>query len=105
MEVKVRAPKLDRELVFEADIPETLAGLVDKYGEEVVADGATSAIKIGLQGYVRSMMEAGSTDEKILEAVPTWKPGMKRDSAASLIAKVGKMSDEEKAALAAALGL
>lgn len=105
VEVKVKAPKVSREITVTAEIPDSLNGLVEAYGEEAVASAASGSIKIALQGYVRSMLEANATDEKILDAVATWKPGTKKDSVTSLIGKVATMSDDEKAALMAALGL
>ena len=105
MEVKVSAPKLDRSVTVEADIPSTLPELVEKYSEEAVANAAVANLKIGLQGYLRTMLEANATDEKIAEAAITWVPGAKRDSATALIAKVGTLSADERAALLKALGL
>lgn len=105
MEVKVSAPKLERTLTVEADIPSTLPELIEKYGEPAVVAAAVANLKIGLQSYLRTMLEANQSDEKIMEAAITWVPGAKRDSATALIAKVGTLSPEERAALVKALGL
>lgn len=68
------------------DIAETLTELVTQFGEEIVFGHGKRSIVIALQGYMRSLMdagkEAGKSDSEIAtaitEAVANWKPSQKK---------------------------
>ena len=79
--------------------------MTEKYGEPVVVDGAVRSLRIQLQAFIRPMLEAGSTDEEIQEAVDSWMPGAKRDTFVSLVQSAKNLSPEKRAELAAQLGL
>ena len=106
MDVKAKAPKANnREITVSMNIPEKLSELVEAFGEEVIADAASRNLCIQAQGYIRQMLEAGRTDEEIIDAASKWVPGTKRDTLSTLVAKAKTMSAEERKVLLAALGL
>ncbi len=105
MELKVAAPKEKREVVVNVDIPENLNDLIAKYGEETIADCAVRSLRIAAQGFLRPMLESGSTDEEVINAASTWMPGSKRDTFTSLIQAAKGLSPEKRAALLAQLGM
>ncbi len=106
MNIKTRAPKLERSLEVDVDIPEDLNGLVSAYGEGLVTSSALASIRVNAQNFVRTMMENGKTDDEIEEAMLTWTPEAKAErGVTSIISKVDKMTEEEKAILREKLGL
>lgn len=68
--------------VLEVDYPfgETVAEMLDLFGEEVVKNNALAKMKIALQDLCRPLMkgEAQLPDADILAKVAEWKPGVSR---------------------------
>lgn len=91
----------------------SLKGLVARFGEDVVASRAKSALVIDLQALVRRHLDAkefkGSPEDvaKIKKAAAEWKPtvsnGVRRSAAEKIEDSVAKMSPEEQKALLAKL--
>ncbi len=68
--------------------------------------------KVALQARVRDLMKGGKTDAEIMDEVSKWVPGIRQPrvaGGASAIEKfkksISKMSAEDKAKIAAALGI
>lgn len=103
MEINVKAPKVNAETTVVFDIPESVEDLVEAFGAEYVAAAAISHTKIALQGFVRSLLEAGESD--IQKEVDNWNPTVKRrgggggTSIKSLIAKIASADDATKLAI------
>lgn len=88
------------------NIPETVAGLVEKYGDEQVAALAGRAITLAVQALVRQKIAAGSSAEEAQGAVNAWVPGVrgpvtKKSPLERASAALSGMSPEDLAALLA----
>lgn len=62
------------------DIPTTVAGLVDKYGEEQTHALASRAITLAVQALVRQKVSAGANPEALQAAVDSWVPGVRAEA-------------------------
>lgn len=107
-EIGVKAPKAnDREWSGSYDFGANLEEAKEKFGEDVVYSSYVSAQTIRAQAVVRSLLEAGKTDDEIAVELAGWKPGVQRtrqvDPQAQILAKWGSMSADDKAAFLAKL--
>lgn len=59
------------------DIPTSVAGLVDKYGEEQVVSIFTRGITLAVQALVRQKVAAGAAADSLQAAVDSWVPGVR----------------------------
>lgn len=87
---------------------ETVAELIETYGEEVVLGLALSDLTVRLQGFMRSKVNAKEPllGDDLQTAVDEWKPGTRSTGPGRverLKERIAKMSPEEKAALLAEL--
>lgn len=86
------------------DMPDTIQGLVDKFGEDEVIKSAVSGFVVKLQAAMRRALEAG----RDVEELKAWKPGTVFGGGAenpmnAVLRNINKLSPEEKAALLASL--
>jgi hypothetical protein len=86
------------------DIPENLAGLTSKFGQDVVAAHANGSIVISLQAFMRRHIEKSDFSlQKLQDAVKVWKPDVRsvvRMSAFDRAAgSIDKLSPQERAEL------
>src|SRR5688572_1636236 len=90
------------------DMPDTLSGLVEKFGEEVVAAKCIDSLVIDIQANVRrALAKEGTTDamtpeaikQKISEFKPSTSTSVRRIPVEKIGDLLGKMSAEEKKAL------
>lgn len=108
----------DQTVSCEVNIPEDLAGLVDTFGESVVAAAAVDAFVISAQANMRRLLTPGlnkegkvireaKTQEEIQAVMDNWKPDAKSVNRQSAFEKastsISKLSAEERAALLAKL--
>ena len=115
--MKVRAPKVNRELTFDIDIPPTIIEGAAALGEEVANSLWCNEITLWGQAKSRLLLEATTkegdeetfkyTDEEVKTAMLNAKPGVKAirggGPSKSLKSQIQKMSKEERAALIAEL--
>lgn len=82
-EIKVKTGKDEtaQTVTVQYDIPTSVAGLVDKYGEEQVVALASRAITLAVQANVRQKVTAGVTGDALQAAVDAWVPGVRAESA------------------------
>lgn len=111
MEIKASLTKLNEEgkrepsktCTAEVNIPDTLSGKVDLFGEEVVDGAAEDSLVISVQALMRRMMQAGKSDEEVQKAVSEWKPEVRTVIRQSAFEKasgaIGKLTAEERAEL------
>jgi hypothetical protein len=101
-EIKVSAPKVNREFKTEFDFGDNLDEAVSMFGAEVVFAGFVSDEVIALQGAIRDGLVKGKTEDEIKALVDGWKPGVARpriiDPVAVIKNKFAKMSQEEQLA-------
>lgn len=104
----ITAKKKDSEkaVTVSYDLPETLDGLVEKYGAEAVAGAAQDAFVISLQSVIRRNFD--KSQEEIEAAVNGWVPGqrsaaVKKSPAEKAKAAFASMSAEERQAFLAEL--
>ena len=109
--ITTRAPKaVEKEKKPEGwsiSLPDPFLGsleeLGEKYGAEVVAEAARAQLRIKFQAAVRSLAEAGRSDEEITSTMASWKPGDKLglggDPQALILKNFGNMTPEQRAAL------
>lgn len=104
----------DQSVEVDVNIPDTLAGLVEQFGEAVVASAAIDAIVISAQAQMRRLMvpamskdgkvtrEAQSA-EQIQAHMDTWRPDAKSVTRQSAFEKasgsISKLTPEERTAL------
>lgn len=122
MEIKVRTKDEQGNTVgpisLNYDMPESLSGLVAKFGEGPVADGAIGSFVIAIQNTARRLMvpavdKTGKVireaydQAQIQSAIDTWTPDTKATVRLSALDRATKaldsMSDDERAALLAKL--
>lgn len=104
----ISAKKKDSEKVVTVsfDMPETLEGLTEKFGAEVVASAAIDSFTISVQSLIRRHFE--KSQEEIEAAVAAWQPGVrtagvKKSPVEKARDALSKMSPEDRAALFASL--
>lgn len=100
---KVKLSISDVEVPFPANVAEA----VDVFGEETTLDLIKRSHVIKAQGRIRSLLTDGASDEEIREQLAAFNPAINltptRDPLSQARSAVGKMSEEEKAALRALL--
>ncbi len=105
----IKATKKDADKVVEVeyDMPETLAALQEKFGEEAVASAAQDSFTIAIQALIRRHFD--KSQEEIEELVNAWQPGVrgpvtKKTPLEKAQAALRQMSAEDRAALLASIG-
>lgn len=73
MEVSAKTKDHPEEVKVEFELPETLEGLVEKFGSEVVTSNARGAIVIGLQSYLRRHID--KPQDELQSLATAWVPG------------------------------
>ena len=76
MEITAKSPKTGKSLTVEYAMGETLAELVQTFGEDVVYNVARQQLVIKLQAVIRSGLDKGASDEEIRNHVKAWRPGV-----------------------------
>ena len=66
----------DKAVTVAYDMPDTLAGLLEKFGEDAVASAATDSFVISIQSVIRRNFD--KSQEEIEAAVATWQPGVRQ---------------------------
>ena len=91
----------DKSATVNYDMPDTVKGCLDKFGEAVVFSLIDSAVTLDVQALIRRHLLTGKTQKQIQEAVDTYKPGI-ATKGKSKVDKAGdlfdKMSPEERKA-------
>lgn len=105
MEITAKTSKTDRVASVQYDMPESVDALVERFGADVIASKAISALTIDLQALIRRSLEGGKTDAEIQDLVNSWKPGeritiAKDPMAAALAVFKTKTPEEQEAFLA-----
>lgn len=122
MEIKVKTKDANNNpvgpIALTYDMPDNLAGLVAKYGEQAVADGAIGSFVIGIQNTARRLMipavdktgkeiRPAQTQAQIQLAVSEWMPDSKATVRLSPLDRATKaldsMTEEERKSLLAKL--
>jgi len=88
--------------------PETVEEAIERFGGEAILSNAISNFTVTMQGRIRSLIKQGKTQDEIQTALGSMAMGvsMPRSSAdpiAAVKAKIGTMTEEQKAALLAEL--
>lgn len=83
----------------EYDLPETLEGLVEKFGAEAVASAANDSFTISIQALMRRHIE--KPQEELQALVNEWKPGVRspavqKTSFEKAASQITKLSPEER---------
>lgn len=104
----INAKKKDSDKIvsIEYDMPEGLAALTERFGEDAVASAAVDSFTISLQSVMRRNFD--KPQEEIEAAVAAWAPGVrqvgvKKTPLEKAQAALKAMSAEERAALLASL--
>lgn len=105
----IKATKRDSDKVVEVeyDMPDTVDGLVEKFGAEQVATAAADSFTIAIQALIRRNID--KTQEEVEALVNAWQPGVrgpvtKKTPLEKAQAALRQMSPEDRAALLASLG-
>lgn len=101
VEVKAKAPKIDKEAAVMVDLGDNVQDAITRFGEEVVFSNYIANVKIGVQSGIRRYLEAGLDQDAIQAKFGDFKPGVTLDRVvdpiAALAAKFAKMTPEEQA--------
>lgn len=106
MEIQFKTKEHPEARKVNYDMPETLQGLVDKFGEDAVYGAAEGSFVISIQALARRHIE--KSDEEIQGLVNSWNPN-ERSAAVKLTPferaskALGNLSAEERAELLARL--
>ena len=107
MKVSAKTKKHPEPIAVDYNIPETLKGMIDTFGEPVVTSAAKGAIVISLQSAMRRLMEKGKSQAEIQAEVAKWKPDTRTINRMSAFEKatatLDKLSPEERKQLLAKL--
>lgn len=96
--IKAKNGETKVEAEFDYDFPETIDGLVESYGNELVYDSFVATQKIKAQAVIRQLLASGKSPEEVKEFMEqNWAPGKSvADPTASFLAKFADMSPEEQ---------
>lgn len=102
MEISFKTKEQPEVRKINYDMPDSLSGLVDKFGEAAVAKAAEGAFVISLQALARRHIE--KSDAEIQELADSWNPNersapTKQSPFERAAGALGKLSAEEKAEL------
>ena len=102
MEVSAKTKDHPETVTVNYEIPEDLAGLVEKFGEETVASNARGAVIISLQAFIRRHID--KPQEELQELASAWRPdtrmpAVKKSAFERATSALGSLSAEEKAEL------
>ena len=105
-EITAKKKDSEKSVTVSYDLPETLDGLVEKYGAEAVANAASDSFVISIQSVIRRNFD--KSQEEIEAAVAAGMPGVrqaggKKSPAEKAKAAFASMSAEERAAFLAEL--
>lgn len=108
-EIQISATKAvngeERNAVITYDFGDSVAEMIDKFGEEVVKSNAIRNFKITAQAAIRRMLEKGASQDEITAKMANWKPGVQLerqvDVKAAFLSKWKDMSQEEREAFLA----
>lgn len=71
-----------REITVQFDMPTTLAGFVERFGEPIVVDHLVDSITIAAQAALRGMLKKTGddrmSDAAIIKKFAEWKPGTRK---------------------------
>lgn len=100
IQISFKTKEMEAARSINYDMPETLADLTAKFGEDAVADAAKGAFVISLQALARRHL--GKTDAEITELAAAWTPGerspaVKKTAKEKAASAFAAMSAEERA--------
>lgn len=103
MKVSAKTKAKPTPVSVDYDVPEKLADLAKRFGDEVVAAHASGSIVISLQAFLRRHIAKGSTPQQIQDAVKAWKPdvrsAVKQSAFEKAASSIDKLSPQERADL------
>jgi len=76
-DVSAKYPKDKTSVTVKFNMPDSVEGLVKKFGEEIVLAHATSSMTVALQGGLRSQLKEKKKPAEIQAWAGEWKPGMR----------------------------
>lgn len=103
MKVSAKTKAKPVPVTVEYDVPEKLADLAKRFGEDVVAAHAGGSIVISLQAFMRRLIEKNQTPQQIQEQSKTWKPdvrsAVKQSAFEKAASSIDKLSPAERSEL------
>jgi len=110
IQVGAKLANMAEAVVVEFELDKDTNEAISRYGEEVVFSRYKASLIIDLQAYMRSHMkgEDPSTQAELQALVDSWTPGTKakgKSPAEKIRDLLGKLSGEDRAALAEEFGL
>ena len=107
MKVSAKTKNHPDPITVEFTLPETLADLAKKFGEDVVATAAKCSFIISLQAFLRRHLEKGTSLADVQKEVNAWRPDVRTISKQTAFEKAAstldKLTPEERKALIAKL--
>lgn len=78
-DIKVKTGKEDsaKTVVVNYEFPTSVAGYVDRFGEEQTASLLGRSVTLAIQALVRQKAAAGTDDSALQNAVNSWQPGVR----------------------------
>jgi len=99
MDISFKTKDHPETVTVQFDLPDTFAGLVEKFGEDSVFSAGRGAMVISLQAFGRRHIEKGQ--EEIQSLISTWNPNerapaVKQTAFEKATGALAKLSPEEK---------
>lgn len=100
MKVSAKTKEKPTPVTIEYDVPEKLADLTKRFGEDVVAAAAKGQIVISLQAFMRRHIEKGTSQAELQKAASAWKPDVrtvvKQSAFEKATSQLDKLSPQER---------
>lgn len=109
MQITAKSPKSGKSFSVDYPMPDTLAGLVEKFTEKGVYDAATDRIVVNIQNVIRNGLNKGDvSDADMTTAALSYQPGQRapretRSPFERLMGSLGNLTPEQKSQLLAAV--
>jgi hypothetical protein len=102
MDISAKTKEHPEVVTAQYDLPESLEGLVEKFGAETVASNARGAIVISIQAFMRRHIDKPLAE--LQEIVTAWRPdtrtpAVKKTAFERASSALGSLSAEERAEL------
>ena len=95
------------EVTIEYDLPESIEGLIEKFGQPVIVAQARAALVISLQAAIRRLITQGKSPDDIEKELAAWRPDIRprvtRSALEKATSSLDKLTPEQRRELLAKL--
>ena len=95
------------EVTIEYDMPESIEGLIEKFGQPVIVAQTRAALVISLQAAIRRLVTKGKSPDDIEKELAAWRPDVRsvvrRSTMEKVTSSLDKLTPEQRRELLAKL--